>query len=67
VAAPRRGRRWRAAGGQVDELRVTMPVSIHKADDPIGGNLITLMRFKVPVSIADPASGFARLTSAASR
>jgi len=38
-----------------------------KADDPIGGNFITLMRFKVPVSIADPASGFARLTSAASR
>ena len=38
---------------QVDELRVTMPVSIRKADDPIGGNRITLMRFKVPVGIAD--------------
>jgi diacylglycerol O-acyltransferase / wax synthase len=38
----------------VDELRVTMPVSIRKADDPIGGNRITLMRFKVPVGIADP-------------
>ena len=40
---------------QVDELRVTMPVSIRKADDPIGGNRITLMRFKVPVGIADPS------------
>jgi diacylglycerol O-acyltransferase / wax synthase len=41
-------------GEEVDELRVTMPVSIRKADDPIGGNRITLMRFKVPVSIEDP-------------
>ena len=37
-----------------DELRVTMPVSIRKADDPIGGNRITLLRFKVPVSVVDP-------------
>lgn len=42
-------------GKQVDELRVTMPVSIRKAGDPIGGNRISLMRFKVPVSIADPS------------
>ena len=39
---------------QVDELRVTMPISIRRADDPIGGNRITLMRFKVPVGIIDP-------------
>jgi diacylglycerol O-acyltransferase len=38
----------------VEELRVTMPVSIRKADDPLGGNRITLMRFKVPVDLADP-------------
>ncbi len=38
----------------VDELRVTMPVSIRKAGDPIGGNRITLVRFKVPVGIAEP-------------
>ena len=44
---------------QVDELRVTMPVSIRKADDPIGGNRITLMRFKVPVGIADPSERMA--------
>ena len=41
-------------GQQVDDLRVTMPVSIRQPDDPIGGNRITLMRFKVPVGIADP-------------
>lgn len=41
-------------GERVDELRVTMPVSIRKDGDPIGGNRITLMRFKVPVSITDP-------------
>jgi diacylglycerol O-acyltransferase / wax synthase len=41
-------------GEQVDELRVTMPISIRKADDPIGGNRITLMRFKVPAGITDP-------------
>ena len=42
-------------GEQVDDLRVTMPISIRKADDPIGGNRITLMRFKVPAGITDPA------------
>lgn len=42
-------------GEEVDELRVTMPVSIRQDGDPIGGNRITLMRFKVPVSITDPA------------
>lgn len=41
-------------GERVDELRVTMPVSIRKPDDPLGGNRITLMRLKVPVSIVDP-------------
>jgi len=42
-------------GERVDELRVTMPVSIRKAGDPIGGNRISLLRFKVPVAIADPS------------
>jgi diacylglycerol O-acyltransferase len=41
-------------GERVDELRLTMPVSIRKPEDPIGGNRITLMRFKVPVGVADP-------------
>jgi diacylglycerol O-acyltransferase len=47
-------RRYHEKHGQdVDELRVTMPVNIRKAHDPIGGNRITLMRFKVPVGIED--------------
>jgi diacylglycerol O-acyltransferase / wax synthase len=41
-------------GEPVDELRVTMPVSIRKDGDSVGGNRITLMRFKVPVGITDP-------------
>lgn len=41
-------------GEKVDDLRVTMPVSIRRANDPIGGNRITLMRFKVPAGIEDP-------------
>jgi len=38
----------------VDELHVTMPVSIRAAGDEQGGNRITLMRFQVPVSVAEP-------------
>ena len=37
----------------VDELRVTMPVSIRTETDPLASNRITLMRFLVPVSEAD--------------
>ncbi len=44
-------------GERVDELRVTMPISIRKDGDALGGNRITLMRFKVPVAITDRASG----------
>jgi len=43
----------------VDELRVTMPISIRKADDPLGGNRITLMRFKLPVGIVDASKRMA--------
>ena len=47
-------RRYHSAhGAAVDELRVTMPVSIRKPDDPIGGNRITLLRFGVPVGTTD--------------
>jgi diacylglycerol O-acyltransferase / wax synthase len=41
-------------GAAVGDLRVTMPVSVRMPDDPIGGNRITLMRFKVPVGLHDP-------------
>ena len=47
-------------GTSVQELRVTMPVSIRHPNDPLGGNRITLMRFKVPAGEADPV---ARMTA----
>jgi WS/DGAT/MGAT family acyltransferase len=40
----------------VDELRVTLPISIRKPDDTPGGNHITLIRFAVPVSDSNPGS-----------
>jgi len=39
---------------EVSELRVTLPISIRKEDDPAGGNRITLVRFVLPVEIEDP-------------
>ena len=42
-------------GAPVGELRITMPISIREEDDPAASNRITLVRFKVPVGIADPA------------
>jgi diacylglycerol O-acyltransferase / wax synthase len=47
-------------GAPVDELRVTMPISIRRPDDPIGGNRITLMRFKLPVDVVDPRERMAQ-------
>jgi len=42
-------------GQPVEHLRVTMPVSLRQADDPAGGNRITLARIVLPVGLADPA------------
>jgi diacylglycerol O-acyltransferase / wax synthase len=42
-----------AHGTEVGELRVTMPISIRKDSDPIGGNRITLQRFEVPAGEPD--------------
>lgn len=39
----------------VDELRVTMPVSIRTAADSAASNRITLIRFPLPVAEAEPA------------
>jgi diacylglycerol O-acyltransferase len=39
-----------------DELRVTLPISIRKATDPAAGNRITLQRFAVPLTPADPVA-----------
>jgi WS/DGAT/MGAT family acyltransferase len=40
---------------EVDELKITMPISIRGEDDPAASNRITLARFDVPVGVADPA------------
>ncbi|WP_327098123.1 WS/DGAT domain-containing protein [Nocardia vinacea] len=42
-------------GAAVDHLRLTMPISLRTADDPLGGNRITLARFALPVDIAETA------------
>ena len=42
-------------GVAVDDLHVTMPVSIRGDGDPIGGNRLTLMRFDLPAGVVDPA------------
>ena len=43
-------------GASVDELRVTLPISLRTPDDPAAGNRITLERFTVPVGDPDPAA-----------
>jgi diacylglycerol O-acyltransferase / wax synthase len=48
-------------GAMADELRITMPISIRTTDDPIGGNRITLMRFKVPTGLRDPVARMQRV------
>ena len=42
-------------GVTVGDLHLTMPISIRKEGDDMGGNHITLARFDVPVGVADPA------------
>jgi diacylglycerol O-acyltransferase / wax synthase len=42
-------------GARAEKLRVTVPMTIRKPGDPIGGNRITLMRLVVPVSDPGPA------------
>lgn len=50
-----------AHGAAVGNLRVTMPVSIRKPGDPLGGNRIALLRFGVPAGIEDPGERIARI------
>ncbi|MGW4330017.1 wax ester/triacylglycerol synthase domain-containing protein [Nocardia sp. NPDC004573] len=42
-------------GVTLDQLRVTMPISLCAPDDPLGGNRITLARFALPAGIAATA------------
>lgn len=49
-------RRYHEKLGQpVDELRMSMPISTRTADDDPGGNHVAVIRFPVPVGVADPA------------
>lgn len=41
---------------RIEELRMTMPVSVRAEDDPAGGNRVTLLRFAVPVDNPDAAA-----------
>ena len=48
-------------GVPIGDLHLTMPISLRKEDDDMGGNRITLMRFDVPVGIADPAERISQI------
>lgn len=54
-------------GAAVDDLIVTMPISIRTPADPVGGNRATLMRFNVPAGVADPAHRIRLIHERASR
>lgn len=54
-------------GMPVGDLHLTMPVSLRAAGDEIGGNRITLMRFDVPVGMADPAQRIAAIGACTGR
>jgi diacylglycerol O-acyltransferase / wax synthase len=48
-------------GIDVDELPMAMPVSLRKADDPMGGNKFSGALFAGPVGITDPAERIATI------
>ena len=54
-------------GHPVAELRVSMPISTRKDGDPVGGNRVAIVRYPVPVDIADPEARLHALHDAASR
>jgi diacylglycerol O-acyltransferase len=43
-------------GADVGALHLSMPINLRAAGDAPGGNRITLMRFDIPVGLADPAA-----------
>ncbi|MEO1064523.1 MAG: wax ester/triacylglycerol synthase family O-acyltransferase [Actinomycetota bacterium] len=53
-------------GAEVGDLRVAMPLSVRTDDDAEGGNHVTVLRFKVPVGVAEPAERVAALHAATS-
>jgi WS/DGAT/MGAT family acyltransferase len=51
-------------GATVEQLRMTMPISVRGDDDPMAGNRVTLVRFPVPVAEPDPARRMAAVDGA---
>jgi diacylglycerol O-acyltransferase / wax synthase len=59
-------RRYHEQLGQpVEHLRVSMPINIRAPEDPIGGNRVAIVRYPVPVGVADPRERLALLHEAA--
>lgn len=54
-------------GVAVGDLHLTMPISLRQEGDDMGGNKITLMRFDVPVGLADPAQRISAIHERTSR
>ncbi|WP_169787754.1 wax ester/triacylglycerol synthase domain-containing protein [Luteipulveratus mongoliensis] len=55
-------RRYHEHHGQpIDGLPMVMPVSLRKADDPMGGNKFAGAYFAAPIGIADPAERIATI------
>lgn len=48
-------------GKQVDQLRLTLPISIRTPDDGPGGNKAVILRFPVPIGVVDPAERMRQL------
>ena len=49
-------RRYHAAHDRVvPELRVTLPINVRRPEDPIAGNRMALVRYRLPLEPADPA------------
>ena len=54
-------------GVTVGDLHMTMPISLRAEGDEMGGNRITLMRYDVPVAVADPARRIAEIHKRATK
>ncbi|MDT5010619.1 MAG: diacylglycerol O-acyltransferase / wax synthase [Mycobacterium sp.] len=54
-------------GVAVGDLHLTMPISLRGEGDEIGGNRITVMRFDVPVGVADAAQRIREIHERTSR
>jgi diacylglycerol O-acyltransferase len=58
-------RRYHEAHGvSIDDIPVTVPVSLRRSDDPVGGNSFAGAMFAAPIGIADPADRIAAIRGA---